>query len=438
MPNDLITERQRRLIDVVLVLAAVALGFVVLGFLGDFWGGFGDLVLTFFLAWLLSFALRPLISFIQRLVPRLGQAGAVIVVYLAIVGFLLTLLVQLSASLATSIDELLGDLPNLQRQLTNLVNELQARLTALGFQVDLVSQVPDVINGLRDSAAQLVGPLQQVAVASLGVFGNILMVVILSIYIAIDRQDIGAFVLRLVPPSFGSSARLLDASVSRSFAGFLRTQLVMGVSFAMVSFATDLVFGLPYAVVTAVAVGVLHAIPFFGPFVSWLPPVLVAILFKPEVAIPVAIIMGIGWFLTMNVLQPRLMAGSVGIHPIIVLASVLIGAKIAGIAGAVFGIPIAAVLSAMFFSWFERSRESGSVADRATQRLAAREGRPVRRPKEPVGGVDQDVDEVAAGRERRAHPDQAHRIDPDTSAGDPADVPEPGPDVPAADTEAPA
>jgi hypothetical protein len=130
------------------------------------------------------------------------------------------------------------------------------------------------------------------------------------------------------------------------------------------------------------------------------------------------------------------MAGSVGIHPIIVLASVLIGAKIAGIAGAIFGIPIAAVLSAMFFSWFERSRESVSVADRATQRLAAREGRPVRRPKEPVGGVDEDVDEVVAARERRAHPDQAHRIDPDTSVGEPADAPEPGPDVPSADTEA--
>ncbi len=410
MPNDLLTDRQRKLLDAVLILAVIALTFVVLGFLGGFWAGFGDLVLTFFLAWLLSFALRPLIGGVQKLVPRLGQPGAVLIVYLSIVGIMLLVLVQVSASLATSINELLADLPNLESQLTALVTSLQERLTALGFQVDLVRQVPDVIRILQEGATELIGPLQQFAVASIGIFGNILMVVILSIYIAIDRQDIGAFLLRLVPPSFGSGARLLDASVSRSFAGFLRTQLVMGVSYGLISFSTDIVFGLPYAVVTAVAVGVLHAIPFFGPFVSWLPPVLVAILFKPEVALPVAIIMGIGWFVTMNVLQPRLMAGSVGIHPIIVLASVLVGAKIAGIAGAIFGIPIAAVLSAMFFSWFERSRESASVADRATQRLAAREGRPIRRPKEPVGGVDQDVDEVAAGRERRTHPDQAHPI----------------------------
>ena len=59
--------------------------------------------------------------------------------------------------------------------------------------------------------------------------------------------------------------------------------------------------------------------------------------------------MGVGWLIVMNVLQPRLMQEAVGIHPIVVLGSVLIGSKIAGITGAIFGIPIAAVLSAFFF-----------------------------------------------------------------------------------------
>jgi len=92
------------------------------------------------------------------------------------------------------------------------------------------------------------------------------------------------------------------------------------------------------------------------------------------------------------------MAGAVGIHPIVVLGSVIVGSKVAGIAGAIFGIPIAAVLSAFFFYWFERSREGGTVADRATKRVQQREGHPVRRPQEPVPGVDEDVEEV---RERR-------------------------------------
>jgi len=120
--------------------------------------------------------------------------------------------------------------------------------------------------------------------------------------------------------------------------------------------------------------------------------------------IPVAIVMGIAWLVTMNVLQPRLMSGSVGIHPIVVLASVVIGSKIAGIAGAIFGIPIAAVLSAFFFHWVARSRAGGTVADRATQRVAKREGRMFHRPREPLPGEEVDVDEVVAERARQAHP----------------------------------
>jgi len=421
MPVEL-SERQRRLLDAILVLGVVALGFVVAGYAASLFYAFGDILLLFFLAWLLSFALWPLINGVHRLVPRIGQAGSVIIVYLTIVAVLLAVLVQASASLATSIQQFIQDAPNLQDQLTNLLTGVQDRLAGFGFSVNLVGQAPEIVRNLQQWAGELVGPLQTVAVASIGVLGNILILVILSIYIAVDRDDIGAFLFRLVPPGAASAASLLSASISRSFGGFLKTQLVMGLAFGLITAVVSIVFGLPYAAVTVVLAGLLHAIPFFGPFISWAPPVAVALLMVPSAALPVLICMGVGWFVTMNILQPRLMAGAVGIHPIIVLASVVIGSKIAGIAGAIFGIPIAAVLSAFFFYAFERSRETGSVADRATRRVEAREGRPVRRPIEPQPGVDDDVED--AGHGRHAHP------------VDPAPTPPAGPAPAAGDGEA--
>lgn len=401
MPIEL-SDRQRRLLDAILILGVLALVFVVGGFATTLFYAFGDVLLLFFLAWLLSFALQPLINGVHRLVPRMPQAGAVIIVYLAIVGALLAALIQASASLASSINEFIQDAPNLQDQLTNVLTEIQGRLAGFGFSVDLVSQSPVIVENLQTWAGELVGPLQSLAVASIGVLGSILILVILSIYIAIDREDISAFLYRLVPPAAASAARLLQTSVSRSFSGFLRTQLIMGLAFGLVTAVVDIVFGLPYAAVTVFLAAILHAIPFFGPFISWVPPVAVALLLAPEAVLPVVIVMGLGWFVTMNVLQPRLMAGAVGIHPIVVLGSVVVGSKVAGIAGAIFGIPVAAVLSAFFFFMFERTREGGSVADRATRRLEAREGRPVRRPREPQPGQDDDLDEVVGGR--HAHP----------------------------------
>jgi predicted PurR-regulated permease PerM len=403
MPPDLLTERQRRLIDAVLILAVIALAFIVINDFATVFYAFFDILLLFFLAWLLSFALAPLINAVAR-IPKVPQGAAVIIVYLAIVALLLGIIIQASATLVTSISEFVRDAPEFETQLTNVLAELETRLAALGLAVDLETQAGDIVRNLQAWAQELIDPLRSVAVASFGIFGNVLILVILSIYIALDREDILAFIYRLVPPSLVPQARVLQVSVSRSFGGFLRSQLVMGLVFGLFTAAVNIVFGLPYAALTTVAAGVLQMIPFFGPFVSWMPPVLVAMLMPNGPVLPVAILMGIAWFVTMNVLQPRLMAGSVGIHPIIVLGSVVVGAKIAGIPGAIFGIPIAAVISALFFHWVARSRESGTVADRAAKRVAAREGREFRRPREPVPGVDADVEEVIAAKVLQAHP----------------------------------
>jgi hypothetical protein len=69
----------------------------------------------------------------------------------------------------------------------------------------------------------------------------------------------------------------------------------------------------------------------------------------------------------------------------------VIGLRIAGIPGAIFGIPIAAVISAFFFHFLALTREPSPVAARAARRVEAREGRPIRVPREPAPGVDPDV-----------------------------------------------
>ncbi len=223
----------------------------------------------------------------------------------------------------------------------------------------------------------------------------------------IDRDNVMSFLFRLVPPTYAEESRLLETSVARSFGGFLRGQATLGILYGLVATVAGLVFGLDYLPVVASASGILMAIPFFGLFVSWLPPVLVAILLRPEAVVPVLVVMAVGWFVVMNVISPRVMQNTVGIHPIVVLGSVLVGSKVGGIAGAIFGIPIAAVVSAFFFHYLGRTRPAGTVTTRAARRLAAREGHAVRVPREPAGGVDSDLDDGAAPPAERRAPRRA-------------------------------
>jgi hypothetical protein len=167
----------------------------------------------------------------------------------------------------------------------------------------------------------------------------------------------------------------------------------MGLVYAGIALVASLAGNVPLVAVTTVASGLLMMIPFFGPFVSWAPPVLAAVFQSPQSTLLVLGIMAVGWFAVMNVLQPRLMMGAVGIHPIVVLGSVLIGGRAAGIGGAIFGIPIAAVISAFFFHFLRQTTDSGPVAARAARLVEARVGRPVRVPREPSPGLDPDVED---------------------------------------------
>jgi predicted PurR-regulated permease PerM len=389
-----LTTRNRRWLDALLVLGTVAVGFVVLGQVAQMFFYFGDVVLVFFLAWLLAFILSPLVGRLLQAIPMLSRVGAVVLVYSALLAALIVLIVLLADAMARSISDFITNVPTLRDDLPELLAPWQSRLGGLGLgQVDLVVQANAFLDNLSRYATQLAGPLQALAVASLGAIGNLLIILILSLYIVIDSGRILSFLLRLVPPGYKEEARLLETSIAQSFGGFLRGQAAMGLVYAAVAAVTSAALGLAYLPVTSAAAGLLMAIPFFGPFVAWAPPVLVAVFLVPAATLPTLAAMGIGWFIVMNVLQPRLMEKAVGIHPIVVLGSVLIGSRIAGIPGAIFAIPIAAVLSAFFFHYLARVRVEGPVASRAAHRIEAREGRRVRVPREPSPGVDPDVED---------------------------------------------
>jgi len=407
---DFLTPRLQRWLSALVILATIGVAFVVIADVTGLIAYFSDVIMIFFLAWLLAFILSPLASALVHLIPRLPRALAVILVYSLLVGLLIAAILLVAQQLYSSINSLVTDWPtNDPQRLRETLRPAQDWLNSVGGnQIILFDQVNLLLDNIKNGAGQLAKPLGEVAVASLGVFGNLLFVFFLSLYMAVDRDRIVSFLFRLVPPAYTDQATLLEHSVARSFGGFLRGQALSGVIYGAISMAASVLLGLPYMPVTAASSGVLQAIPFFGPFLSWLPPVLVAVFFAPSAVLPVLIIMVAGWFVLMNVIQPRLMAEAVGLHPVVVLGSVMVGSKLAGIPGAIFGIPVAAVIASFFFYYLGRNHDTGSVALRAARRVEEREGRPIRVPRLPQAGLDEEV-EPALASDVQLRPDR-HRM----------------------------
>ena len=272
----------------------------------------------------------------------------------------------------------------MQASLPTTLQPWQDTLSNLGFgSIDLNALVQQALTNLNEVGGNLVGPLTSLAIASLGVIGNLLLVVFLSLFVVLDKDNILAFINRVAPPRYADELRLFETSVASSFGGFLRGQAIQGVVYGAFALFGSIIFGIPFAPATTAMVAVLQMIPFFGPFFSWAPPVAAAALTGHEV-LPIFIVMAVGWFITMNIVQPRVMSQSVGIHPVAVLIAVLIGLKLQGWIGAIFAIPVAAVISTFFFYYLDRSVGGPrDVASRAARRLQEREGRAYRVPTAP-------------------------------------------------------
>ncbi len=351
-----LSGRDRRWLSALLVLGTLTVALLLLGLVVGVLGYFSDIILIFFLAWLLAFILSPVPDAAHRWAPRLPRLVVVVITYLALVLGLFLLTLVTAQVLASSITSFVESLPALIDNLPELLAPWQGFLDQFGLRIDLDAAAQAILASAGDLGGSIVEPLTDIALASIGVIGNLILVLVFSVYIVVDRDRMLDFFQRLVPGRYIEEFRLLRVSVARSFGGFLRGQAALGAIYFFVALACQLVLGLPYTAASAVLSGALMAIPFFGPFVAWMPPVIVAALTAPDQVVPAILIMGIGVLAELNIVQPRVMSGTVGISPLVVLASVIIGLKVAGIAGAVFSVPIAAVLSSFFFFYLDRYR----------------------------------------------------------------------------------
>jgi predicted PurR-regulated permease PerM len=377
-------ESEGRWLRALLILATLTVALLFVGLAANVVLYFSDIILILVMAWLFAFVLSPAVTAIKRFLPAAPRSLVVVTVYALLFLALSAIAIVIASQLADSIVSFTEELPTLRERLPEIVGDWQARADALGLQVDLVLVANDALDRVAESSGQFLPVLQEVALASLNTLGNLMFMIFLSLFIVIDKDRLLGFVNQVTPPRFAEEMRLFQTSVAASFGGFLRGQGIQGLIYAAIAAAGSIALGIDFVPLTTALVALFQMIPFFGPFVSWAPPVVAAILTQPEAIIPILIVMAVGWFVVMNIVQPRVMASSVGIHPIVVLVSVLIGLRLQGVVGAIFAIPVAAVISAFFFHYLNRSQGGPrDVTSRAARRLEARQGRPVRVPSPP-------------------------------------------------------
>jgi predicted PurR-regulated permease PerM len=306
---------------------------------------FSGIVMICFLAWLLAFIVSPLVNGAAKRL-HLGRGMAVGLVYacvaLTLVGFVLA---------AGSIG--FTEATNLVNRTDEATANISASLASLQKTLGIGTATIDVAALFRQAEARILPDIkatlgtQSGAIAGTvaSIVGTLSMILVLSVFIVSDADGLQAKWRRVIPNRFETQLDLFDRSVGRAFRGWLWSQVILIAIQLALTIVVGLVFGLPYLFLLCIFAALCMPIPFVGPGLALLPPIFIAAAFVPGAFIPVTLVLFIGQALIMHLAVPRLMKSTSGVHPLVTLLSVLVGAQVAGIWGALFGLPVAAVVS---------------------------------------------------------------------------------------------
>ncbi len=308
------------------------------------WQILGDILVLFFLAWLIAFFLEPLVNVLERL--RLGRGLAVILIYLLLIILAIVAVIVFGPPIIDQLARIPDTIPNVLSQLPTEA-QVSAFLGRLGLPASTVSTIyrPDLlVSELQSSAGGLVQTAFGVATSAISIMANLLMLLIISFYMLLDGRRIGWNALRLLPQEQQRAALLFMAHLSASFGGFMRSQIIQALIFGAVVGLAMLAFGLNFAIVTALASAILMLIPLVGPILALVPPLVLAWVQLSSGMVLFAALLVVINVALVNVFMPRVVSSEIGMPPLVVFFAILVGLRLGGALGAFLGIPIMGVI----------------------------------------------------------------------------------------------
>jgi predicted PurR-regulated permease PerM len=192
--------------------------------------------------------------------------------------------------------------------------------------------------------------------SALGSFGLAIAVIISSFYLSLSEDGVERFIKVVIPPDYEPQALKIYSHSRRLIGSWFRTQLLLSLIMGLIVWIGLLLLHVPYAFLIGFIAAACELVPFVGPIISGAIGVVTALTISSTLALYTLIFFLIAQQFESNLLVPLLNRRSVGLHPVIVIVALLIGAEIGGFLGIVIAVPAAAVFQEVIQDWSTKKR----------------------------------------------------------------------------------
>jgi predicted PurR-regulated permease PerM len=317
----------------------------------------GDVIMPFILGGAIAYCLDPVADKLERL----GLSRVLSVTLITLVAFLIFILLVLLVipTLVTQITALIEAAPGAPTQLREFLTTNFPAL--LDEESTIYKQLLKIGETIQAKGGELLGSLLTSAAGLLNVLVLLVVVPVVAFYLLLDWDNMVARIDDLIPLDHAETLRQLAREIDQTLASFIRGQgtvcLIMGTFYAVGLMTVGLNFGL----VVGSFAGLITFIPYVGALVGGALAIGLAIFqFWGDWTwlIAVAVIFAVGQFLEGNVITPRLVGQSVGLHPVWLIFALSVFGALFGFVGMLVAVPVAAMIGVLIRFGLTKYKES--------------------------------------------------------------------------------
>ena len=361
----MLQPEDKRKIRVGILIAAFSIAmylcFQNLDVVGKVIGGLLGLLSPFLYGVCFAFVLNQLMRFLEKSVfdklnrkksPKWGKfrrsicLTATVLIALGILAGLISYLIpQVGASIMTLVNNMSGYLTSLQEFANNI-------LSSLGFSADIIETITDFLTQFSDRIFNFLGNLApklvETTISITSGIINVFFGFIVAIYMLATKESLVQGCKRIVyaflPKRGADYLQHAYTLANQRFSGFVSGQLTEAVILGILCFIGMKIFGMEYALLISIIIGVTNIIPIIGPILGTVPGALIMLMIEPIKALWFVIFIIVLQQIESNLIYPKVVGDSIGLPGLWVIFAVLVGGSLFGLPGVILGVPSFAVI----------------------------------------------------------------------------------------------
>jgi len=313
--------------------------------------------MPFVIGWIVSLLANPLVHFLEKRVKLLRKHSTIIIM-MTVVILIVGLITLISIVVIKEGKELVDDLPALVNsageKLTNFTEVIQHKSEALPPKMQ--KSVLDFINGLGDSVQSFVNNLELFSADNVSIYAKnmagglvYIIITILSAYFFTACRDEMAYVCKKhLPAAIVNYWRLIMDNFKAAFGGYFKAQFKIMLILIVIMFVGFEILQVRFSFLFALGIAFLDFLPVFGTGAILWPWAIIEMLSGNYIKAIVLVVIYLVCQIIKQILQPKMVGDSIGLHPLATLIILFIGFKLYGVTGMILAIPIGMVLVNLF------------------------------------------------------------------------------------------